>query len=277
MPEHLPGYVTAVSPGEPFLIDDFILYLHHSRLVFVGYPFRQPFDLGHLADIVQQAQQRFEPDLFSLIAPQIPPGWDSEQISLPASEHPQLTGPTVQDYYYHLAIASVSPDKKLRNLLRSAARNLSIETATSFGREHRRLVNDFLRSNPLDPAIRTIFKRLPQYARQPSARLIEARDQRGRLIAFDLADFTPHHYAFYLFNFRSSREAIPGASDLLLAHIIDLARAEGKSYLNLGLGINPGVIFFKTKWGATPLIPYHTAEKKQPGEDPVAAILDRLF
>ena len=30
----------------------------------------------------------------------------------------------------------------------------------------------------------------------------------------------------------------------------------GKKYINLGLGINPGVTFFKTKWGGVPFLPH---------------------
>ena len=47
---------------------------------------------------------------------------------------------------------------------------------------------------------------------------------------------------------------MPGASDLLLTHVIKQAKREGKQHLNLGLGINPGVTFFKTKWGGVPFL-----------------------
>ena len=51
---------------------------------------------------------------------------------------------------------------------------------------------------------------------------------------------------------RSSKRAAPGASDLLLHRIAEDARAEGKRFLNLGLGVNDGVRFFKEKWGGVP-------------------------
>jgi hypothetical protein len=63
-------------------------------------------------------------------------------------------------------------------------------------------------------------------------------------------------YAFYLFNFRSGKINVPGASDLLFHEMVNLAQTEGKKALNLGLGINAGVRRFKEKWGGTPFLNY---------------------
>ena len=73
-----------------------------------------------------------------------------------------------------------------------------------------------------------------------------------------MADFGAGEYAFYLFNFRSPEAAIPGTSDLLLHALIREAQERGKRYLNLGLGINKGVAFFKEKWGARPFLPHQS-------------------
>jgi hypothetical protein len=59
-----------------------------------------------------------------------------------------------------------------------------------------------------------------------------------------------------MFNFRCRKRNVPGASDLLLHEIIEQARGQGKRFLNMGLGINDGVSFFKKKWGAEPFLPY---------------------
>ncbi|MBT9139112.1 MAG: hypothetical protein DDT31_01693 [Syntrophomonadaceae bacterium] len=47
-----------------------------------------------------------------------------------------------------------------------------------------------------------------------------------------------------------------GASDLILYEIIKTAQEMGKSFVNLGLGINEGVAFFKKKWGGSPFLNY---------------------
>jgi hypothetical protein len=56
---------------------------------------------------------------------------------------------------------------------------------------------------------------------------------------------------------------VPGASDLLLSKIIEQAIVEEKRYLNLGLGINAGVTFFKTKWGGVPFLPHYTCRQER--------------
>jgi hypothetical protein len=69
---------------------------------------------------------------------------------------------------------------------------------------------------------------------------------------------------------------VPGGSDLLLQRIAGEAKAEGKAYLNLGLGISGGVSFFKKKWGAVPFAP-HIAYVYQPASrTAVQTLLERL-
>jgi hypothetical protein len=82
--------------------------------------------------------------------------------------------------------------------------------------------------------------------------------------------------AFYMFAFRDARMAPPGATDLLLCRLLDEARERGQTRMNLGLGVNEGVGFFKRKWGAVPFLPYVQAtwEITSPG---VFSILRGLF
>jgi hypothetical protein len=82
--------------------------------------------------------------------------------------------------------------------------------------------------------------------------VLNARDSAGKLVAFDIADFGAKHYAFYMFNCRSRQHHVPGTSDLLLQALIKEAEQQGKTYVNLGLGINQGVAFFKKNGVASP-------------------------
>jgi len=41
--------------------------------------------------------------------------------------------------------------------------------------------------------------------------------------------------------------------------MVNLAQAEGKNNINLGLGINSGIRRFKEKWGGVPFLPYVSA------------------
>lgn len=236
IPEHLPHYVSAISNTEPFLVDDFVLHLAGTRLVFVGYPLRGHFDKKKMLDTLEEAKARFEPATVSVIAPALPSSFDN-------------CSPSPRDSYYRLDLSELAIPKKIRNMLTRARREATVGTG-EFGREHNRLVREFIRSRQLDKASRAIFQRLSKYVECDSAFLFEARTTCGKLAAFDIADFAARDYAFYMFNFRSKRHPIPGASDLLLSHIIDHAQTEGKRFLNMGLGIDEGIAFFKRKWGA---------------------------
>jgi len=243
VPEHLPAYVSAISGAEPFLYDDFVVYVDQDRLTFIGYPLDERFDETRLARALDEATARFEPRLVSVIA-----------ARAPAS----MTGPeqAATDFYYRLDLPALTIPQKVRNMLRRAKREVEVIQSKDFRKEHQDLVDEFLRSHRLDEPTQAIFRRIPAYLKTGAAWLFEARTNNGDLAAFDVAEFGAEHYAFYMFNFRSQPQDIPGASDLLLSTVIEQARLERKRYLNLGLGINPGVTSFKTKWGGVPYLPY---------------------
>ena len=51
---------------------------------------------------------------------------------------------------------------------------------------------------------------------------------KGELVAFDIAEFRPRDYAFYMFNFSSDALYVPGASDLLLSEVIQAGKSRGE-------------------------------------------------
>lgn len=244
LPEHIPGYVTAISRTEPFLFGDFIAYAQKGLLIFVGYPLEGPFDAKGLEKALEEATGRLRPGRVSLMAPAIP-------SSLGGS------APSPADRYYRLALSSASVSPKTRNMLKRAGRELCIAESRHFGEEHATLVEEFLTTRPVDEATRFIFRGIGRYlSASETAWIFEARTCRGELVAFDVAEFKPGDYALYMFNFRSQARPVPGASDLLLSGVIRQAVASGKKYVNLGLGINPGIAFFKEKWGGVAFLPH---------------------
>jgi len=244
VPEHLPDYVSAISKTEAFLIDDFLIHVKKDYLIFVGYPFREPFDKKQMVKVFENAIKRFKPKSVALTGPAIP-------SSINGCAHPPA------DHYYRLDLSSLSISQKLRNMLKRAGRELSVEKGNAFDEEHRRMIAEFLKTHPVGEATGSIFNRIDEYLSSSStARVFDARSSRGELVAFDVAEFRPKDYALYMFNFGSNARYVPGASDLLLFEVIQQAKAEGRKYVNLGLGINAGVAFFKTKWGSVPFLPY---------------------
>ena len=243
IPEHILGYGKAMSGGEPFLLDGYLAYLRKKELIFIGYPLNKTFQEEDLNQILEKARQQWTPQRIALIAPQMPGGMDSRE----------------SDVFYRLDLATLRPSAKVRNMIQRASREVVVEKGREMKREHRKLMTEFLRSISLDDSTRFLYDKIPGYLRSVStSRLFSARNRRGRLQAFDIAEFGAAGYAFYLFNIRSRKNAVPGISDLLLHELILEAKEQKKAYLNLGLGIHPGVAFFKKKWGGYPFLQYES-------------------
>ncbi len=244
VPEHIPDYVTAVSQAEPYLIGDFIAYVKTGHLILVGYPLKERFEEKRLRKVFEGAVKRFRPESVSVIGPSIPP-------SLNRTVHPP------SDHYYLLNLSSLSIAQKLRNMLKRAGRELSVDKTRSYCEEHKKMVEGFLKSHPVDEATRSIFERIDKYlSSSKTAWIFQARDKGNELVAFDVAEFESKSYCFYMFNFASDARYVPGVSDLLLSEVIQEAKNEKKKFINLGLGINAGVTFFKKKWGGSAFLPY---------------------
>jgi hypothetical protein len=240
VPEHLPGYGKVFSGGEPFLVEDYLCYLKGGTLIFVGYPLKEPYEEKRMQALLPEIVRRFRPSRVALMAP---------SCSDPAGERKPA------DHYYRLDLKSSRVPSKVKNMIHRAGRELRIEKSREFRADHRKLIEDFLGSKEVEEGTRMIFANIGDYLSSvPTARVFEARDSQGRLAGFDVADFAAQDYTFYLFNFRARPSPVPGTSDLLLQALIRDAQELGKSFVNLGLGINEGVAFFKKKWGGRPFL-----------------------
>ena len=153
-------------------------------LIFVGYPLKEPFEEKRMRKALEDAIKRFKPESVSLTAPSIP-------SSLNDCIHPP------SDHYYRLDLSALSISQKLRNMLNRAGRELSVEKSRDFGEEHRKMVEDFLKTHPVDEATRFIFERIGDYlSSSTTAWIFDARNKRGELVAFDVAEFKPRSYCF---------------------------------------------------------------------------------
>ena len=264
VPEHLPGYVTAISKAEPHLLGDYVCYRATDFLTFIGYPLRSPFDEQTMLETLRSATSRFRPSHVALTAPAI------SLLREAASEHQT-------DFYYRLALGPVSIPPGVQNMVRRGSRELQVEVSREIGEEHTQLIRDSLKWPQLSQEARHILERVPAYvADVPTALVFSARDRTGTLVAFDVAEFAGGEYAFYQFNFRSRARHVPGASDLLLHQVIVTARRQGKIFLNLGLGINEGVAHFKRKWGGVPFLAYAACRYEPAPRMSLDAFLQKL-
>ena len=256
LPEHLPDYVSAISGAEPYLINDHLCFCHRRHMMFIGFP------LGDASADTAQAYitacQSCQPATVSIIAPQI---WLAEDE---CEKQPP-------DSYYRLKLPLDALQTEVAYMVRRAQRDLVIRRG-QFGRDHKHIVKTFLKSRRFTPEQVHLFKHLHQYLKHSaSAVLLDAR-KGNRLAAFTILDLGSADYGFYLFNFRSTKINIPGASDLLFREMVTIAQSDGKKAINLGLAINAGIRRFKEKWGGAPFLTYEAAlvDKETQGLDRLA-------
>jgi hypothetical protein len=243
LPEHLPDYVGAVSGAEPFLHRNYLYFIGKKHFIFNGYPLVPDSDPP--ARIYDFICDRFQPTTVAVIA---------SPIWLPAEQYEQQA----TDSYYRLNLPLPPIDGAVAYMLRRAQRDLQVSRG-SFGKEHKKIIKAFLAEHSFNFRQKYLFKHIPQYLKaSDSAVLLEARKQ-NKLVAFNIVDLGAADYAFYLFSFRSGKINVPGASDLLFHAMVNQAQAEGKKAVNLGLGVNAGIRYFKEKWGGVPFLNYSSA------------------
>ena len=243
IPEHLPDYVEAISSAKPYLIENHLCFIRNHHLIFIGYPLNG--DNRDSARAYATACNEFKPSTAAIIAPEL---WE---IAESFEEQPA-------DSYYRLDLPLGPIAPGVAYMIRRAEKDLTICNG-NFGKEHKKLIKGFVSGHALSAPQKYIFNHIRHYLkRSKTGRLLEAR-KNGLLAAFTIVDLGSADFAFYLFNFRSNKVHVPGASDLLFREMVNLAQSEGKKSINLGLGINRGIRRFKEKWGGVPFLPYVSA------------------
>ncbi|HNS77224.1 MAG TPA: phosphatidylglycerol lysyltransferase domain-containing protein [Syntrophorhabdus sp.] len=242
VPEHIVDYVVSMSEAEPYLIQHYLCYKKDGVLIFIGYPLGIAFNQKQMETSLNMALKAIKPRIVSVIAPTTV----------------TMNGRVIQqnsDSYYRLDLENLVIPSKVRNMIRRASPEISVEHNDQWHEEHEDLVAEFLATHKISAESQRIFIKISEYvSSSKSVTILNARNNEGLLIAFDVADYGSRNYASYMFNFASRKHHVPGVSDLLLSEIIESARRKGKRYINLGLAINNGVMFFKQKWGGAPFL-----------------------
>jgi hypothetical protein len=244
VPEQVVSYVRAVAGSRPRMIGACVGYESDETLVLVGYPLHNPQDTGAMADAVNQALETPGLNRLTVLGPARPP-------QAPAGIQ------ALEDAYFALPVPAPPPNQKLRNILRRAGRELRLDRGRHLGDDHLALVQCYLNDRRLAPGTRHIFRQLARYIEASDrSMIVSARFADGRLAAFTVGEFASFTTGFFMFCFRNSGLAPPGSADLALSGLLEAAHECGQTRMNLGLGINPGIRFFKRKWGADLFLPY---------------------
>lgn len=266
-PDQLIPYAQSVCGLESRLINDCVLYLGGASGVLVAYPLHDPLDF-------ESAEKAVE------LAASLP---ELNNLAVLGAKRPRCAPPEAscrEDAYLQIELPAREPRGKLANMLRRASRDVAIETASGQGawrQEHQKLAENFCGRQALDSGSIFLFEHLePYFGAAPEALLFSARTSDNALAGLAIGDFTSLGTAFYMFAFRR-QDAPPGTADLLLAAIIAEAQRRGHERVNLGLGINTGVKFFKKKWGATEFLPFVETSWRPAGQTRKKSWLGRLF
>ncbi len=245
VPEQVIPYGLAVGDGWLQWFGACIGYRTGDHVALVGYPLHDPLDDLAAADAVGRVIDTPGVLKISFFGPARPP-----------QTPPQVR--SSEDGYYGLTLPAPPADQKLRNLLRRASREVTIDVGRTLEPDHRSMVKNYLDELPLSPGTRQIYSRIPRYLENsPGSLVFSARlKDRQALAAFAIGEFSSFSCAFFMFCFRDPAVAPPGSADLVLSALIGEAQARGHSRVNLGLGIHPGILFFKKKWGAGLFLPY---------------------
>jgi hypothetical protein len=290
VPEQLPHYVLAVADREALAFESCVAYVGEGAGVVVAYPSALaprpsegpapwttvPEDVGRDLD---RALDDLEPRChrITVMAPFVP-----ERAPADARRH--------VDVHWELPLPAPPLGPKLDYALRRAARDVDIIHDEPWGPEHRDMTATYVQRPDFAAGTKSILSRIDRYvASKEGVRLLSARGKDGRLAACCVGDLTSLATAFYMFAFRRP-DAPPGTADLLLNALVRKAEDLGCLRVNLGLGVTPGVAFFKRKWPAMPSLPcvetswecrggrgVATVPKEAAKDGGVAGLLRRLF
>ncbi len=249
VPEHCIRLITCVSGSEPFLVDDFFVCLKNSWVILIGYPLDDRFTTKKLEAVVAKIRKKFNPELISLIAPELPPS-----IASTCQE-------SETDVYYTLQTQKPVIRNALKRNLKKARQNLRVESSRHMQEAHRALMQEFIeRAKPTERVKRLLFK-MPEFVTgTDQAFVLNAWDSENNLCAFYVVDIEARRFSNYIIGCHSKKNYILGASDLLLFELINLSLEYDRHYIHLGLGVNAGVRRFKEKWGGVPTRRYEMGE-----------------
>jgi hypothetical protein len=249
VPEHIVSLMVILSKGEPFLIEDHLIFTKDNWLIFVGYPLDGIFSQERCEKVVKQVLEKFRPESLRFIGPEIP-------LFLSDSCTERQT-----DRYYRFDIEQTRVKNSLRRVAEKASQQLDVERSYVLSKEHKTLISELSKREKLRPRVKELYHAMPDYvSHSSSACVLNAWSKEGRLSAFYILELGAKKFNTYLIGTHSRKNYVPHASDLLFFKMVELTREQGKNEINLGLGVNEGIRRFKEKWGGVPFLNYEECE-----------------
>lgn len=249
VPDHVVGLMAAISGGRPVRFGEYLAFSRDNWLTLVGYPLAGPFVEAECQQAVEQAVAAVRPDTLWFIGPQVP--------ALLA----QAGAARASDEYLQLELQGLHIRAGLQRQAQAAGQALRVARERQYSRQHRALADEFLRRQELPELAAALYRSMPDLlAGSATACVLSAYTHKGKLSAFYVVETAAKQFDAYILGCYSRKHYVPHASDLLFYEMIELARANGKAAINLGLGVNDGIRRFKRKWGGRPYLKYEFCE-----------------
>lgn len=252
VPEHSVPFMEAVSNGTALCEGQYLFFCGEDWLMAVGYPLQGEYSEASFSQAFQVALHHIP-----LAQKQPIDCWAVSPKPLPFAD------PVDEDRFYILP-ASTLPPARLKRPLERASSLLRVDETKTFTPAHRTLWIEFTHNaKAMKPNVRELYAVTEKALRQMNVlkksgdlRLLNAWDQSGNLVACLVLDYSPTKFSSYIIGAHSYAHSVPYASDLLFSVMLEKARLAGKEYVQLGLGVNEGILRFKRKWGAVPAQTY---------------------
>lgn len=246
IPEHIPTLIRSISKGKLIFEEGFLGCYQDSWLIFIGYPVSGEFSVNRLEAGLDWVLAKYPANTLWLIAPECPAKLSAIANLMQA------------DQYFELDLAGYQPAPELRRIIKKTDLSIRVDFNRNYSDRHQELIDEFLNLHELPLLVAALYQNLAEIMENlPSLFLLDAWDHRGNLSAFYAVDQAAKNFDTYLIGCYSRANYVPHASDRLFWEMIELARRGGKSSIQLGLGVNPGIRKFKEKWGGRPFLDYY--------------------
>lgn len=258
VPEHILPYVRAVSDVRLRECGGFAAWLSGGSLVLAGFDPYGEAGCDLMSEPTSDFRKRVNAAVELALAER-----DVERLTVLSTFRPDAAPANASVEHDSWWGLDLPPDglftlqhlpQKTRNMVSRGLSAVRI-LPESWTAEHAALVAHYLRVRPLPPGTRSLFLRLAAYAETSGALLLSARTLDNTLQAFTIGDVSALETVFYLFAFRKP-SCPPGGADALFFSLACEASRRGHLRLNMGLGIDAGIGFFKRKWLAREWFPH---------------------
>lgn len=260
VPEHSVPLMTVMSGADPLLCDDYLFFAKDDWLIAVGWPLASKYSDENFISALNKVQDMTGAARIYYAG-----------AKLPAKFKKYITE---TDRFYVLSTRAAIP-RQLRNPVLKAASRLIITENAAFTAAHRKLWAEFLglQQSKMPARVKELYANTPEAMQSGKFRLLDAKLPNGDLAASLLLDYSCNNFCAYIIGAHSRKNYVAHATDALFAQMLVNAKEAGKRYIHLGLGVNPGILRFKRKWGAVPASFYVAAQwqniaQKKPALEP---------